>query len=390
MPIDVTTFSMAFLRRLPRSPFWIGCFTLPDGSRTQRSTKCKDHKQAYKIVTSWEEAAQRRITESQARRVLSDIHEQVHGTRLSSPSLQDYTQQWLIRKRVETAPKTYISYKQATINFIDTLGNVANEPIHFITTVQICKWRDLSATKASPRTANNKLKIIRVLFQSAWRDGLITDNPAAKVPSLKTKEGNRRPFTLSELKLITKNASLQWRGMILFGLYTGQRLSDIASLTWSNIDLEKEEIRIFTNKTGRRQIIPLSHPLISYLNEIEISDVPDAPIFPDAFILTNKKGGTSQLSQQFYELLVSVGLAKKRLPKHESSGTGRDGKRELSFITFHSLRHTATSMLKNSGASESVTRDIIGHESAEISRHYTHVDEKSKRAALNLLPDITK
>ena len=172
--------------------------------------------------------------------------------------------------------------------------------------------------------------------------------------------------------------------MILFGLYTGQRLSDIASLTWSNIDLEKEDIRIFTNKTGRRQIIPLSHPLISYLNEIEISDVPDAPIFPDAFILTNKKGGTSQLSQQFYELLVSVGLAKKRLPKHESSGTGRDGKRELSFITFHSLRHTATSMLKNSGASESVTRDIIGHESAEISRHYTHVDEKSKRAALNL------
>ena len=115
----------------------------------------------------------------------------------------------MIRKRVETAPKTYISYKQATINFIDTLGNVANEPIHFITTVQICKWRYLSATKASPRTANNKLKIIRVLFQSAWRDGLITDNPAAKVPSLKTKEGNRRPFTLSELKLITKNASLQ-------------------------------------------------------------------------------------------------------------------------------------------------------------------------------------
>jgi hypothetical protein len=47
-------------------------------------------------------------------------------------------------------------------------------------------------------------------------------------------------------------------------------------------------------------------------------------------------------------------------------------------------------MLKDSGASESVTRDIIGHESAEISRHYTHVDEKSKRAALNLLPDITK
>ena len=85
-----------------------------------------------------------------------------------------------------------------------------------------------------------------------------------------------------------------------------------------------------------------------------------------------------------------MGLAKKRLPKHKSNGTGRDGKRERSSLSFHSLRHTATSMLKEAGASEAVTRDIIGHESAEISRHYTHVDEKSKRAALNLLPDITK
>jgi hypothetical protein len=31
-----------------------------------------------------------------------------------------------------------------------------------------------------------------------------------------------------------------------------------------------------------------------------------------------------------------------------------------------------------------VTRDIIGHESAEISRHYTHVDEDQKRMALDI------
>ena len=29
----------------------------------------------------------------------------------------------------------------------------------------------------------------------------------------------------------------EWRSMILFGLYTGARLSDVASLTWENIDL---------------------------------------------------------------------------------------------------------------------------------------------------------
>jgi integrase len=34
--------------------------------------------------------------------------------------------------------------------------------------------------------------------------------------------------------------------MIKFGLYTGQRLSDIAALTWSNIDLERNFIRLTT------------------------------------------------------------------------------------------------------------------------------------------------
>jgi integrase len=58
-------------------------------------------------------------------------------------------------------------------------------------------------------------------------------------------------------------------------------------------------------------------------------------------------------------------------------------------VTFHSLRHTATSLLKNAGVSEAVARDIIGHESAAISRHYTHIDEDSKRKALSKLPDIT-
>jgi hypothetical protein len=39
---------------------------------------------------------------------------------------------------------------------------------------------------------------------------------------------------------------------------------------------------------------------------------------------------------------------------------------------------------------EAVARDLIGHESAEISRHYTHTDETSKREAVTRLPDITE
>ena len=45
-------------------------------------------------------------------------------------------------------------------------------------------------------------------------------------------------------------------------------------------------------------------------------------------------------------------------------------------------------LLKNAGVSEAVARDIVGHDSAAVSRLYTHIDDKSKREAVNKLPAI--
>lgn len=44
--------------------------------------------------------------------------------------------------------------------------------------------------------------------------------------------------------------------------------------------------------------------------------------------------------------------------------------------------------MKMAGASTVVVQDLIGHESGAISANYTHIDEKSKSAALATLPDI--
>jgi integrase len=40
------------------------------------------------------------------------------------------------------------------------------------------------------------------------------------------------------VRAILNLADEEWRSMILFGLYTGQRLGDIASLRWNNVDLQ--------------------------------------------------------------------------------------------------------------------------------------------------------
>jgi integrase len=222
-------------------------------------------------------------------------------------------------------------------------------------------------------------------LKDAQAAGLVSTNAAAGVRPTKSTEtrATRRPFTLHELGRILRVANGEWRGLILFGLYTGQRLGDIASLTWRNVDLERSELALVTRKTKRRQLVPLAAPLQKYLEELNAGDDPAQPLFPKAIAV--KRIGT--LSNQFYDILVAAGLAAKR--SHKTSGNGRHARRAFNEVSFHALRHTATSLMKNAGISPAIVQDLIGHESAEISAHYTHIEESAKRRAIAALPDVT-
>jgi integrase len=94
------------------------------------------------------------------------------------------------------------------------------------------------------------------------------------------------------------------------------------------------------------------------------------------------------LSNQFHGVLVAAGLADLRDHKRKKDGQGRAAPRRRSEVGFHSLRYTATSLMKGAGVSEAVAMDIIGHESEAISAHYTKIDEATKRSALERLPSL--
>src|SRR5205814_6532202 len=61
----------------------------------------------------------------------------------------------------------------------------------------------------------------------------------------------RRAFTLPEIKRILKACGddQEWRGLILFGLYLGQRLGDLAKFTWRTVDLDAGTIAFTTDRT---------------------------------------------------------------------------------------------------------------------------------------------
>jgi integrase len=157
--------------------------------------------------------------------------------------------------------------------------------------------------------------------------------------------------------------------------------------TWDNTDLVGGEIRLKTGKTGKRLILPIAAPLRKHLENLPTSDTPGAPLHPKALkLVVNRKGRTGDLSNQFGDLLSQVGLREKR--SHERTGRGRGTRRKQIEVSFHCFRHTAVSLLKDAGIPEAVVMEMVGHDSEQMSAHYTHVGREAMEKAAAALPEI--
>jgi integrase len=379
---------MAALRKKERSPFWFACFTLPDGRRVQRSTKERTRKLAQAKADQWESLSVERAKASQSHKVIADIYRAAHKKELPDSTTGAFLDGWLKRRKGEIAPTSYSTYANRINHFKSWLGGFASRPLAEIETRHFIEYRDSLAERLSPSSCNQGVKILRVVFEDARRDKYIAENPAKDCGMLKKEVGGvRRPFTLEEIQSVLAVADDEWRSMIFFGLYTGQRLGDIARLTWSNVEVLSEEIQLRTSKTGRLVRIPICKPLLDHIQTLEACDDAKAPMHPKLAKLAVVNGST--LSRQFGELMAVAGLVAAKNHESGTESRGRAARRSASELSFHSLRHTATSMMKNAGISPAIVQDIIGHESAEVSAHYTHIEGEAKRRALDAMPDIS-
>jgi integrase len=319
-------------------------------------------------------------------RGVSDVFTIGNVESLESHTIKSWCETWLQAKAIETEESSHARYARIVQRLLEFLGAKADRDLSALQANDIMRFRDREAKERSHATANLSVKVPRVCFGEAVRQGLLTINPAARVKLLKSsQESKRRAFTLSEIKRILKACGddAEWRGLVLFGLYLGQRLGDLARLTWRAVDLQNGEIAFTTRKTGRRVVLPLVQPLSDYLASLPASDDANAYIFPNA--ARHKR--TGRLSNQFREILVAAGLVEPR--RNVNTGKGHSHARAVSEISFHSLRHSAVTMLKAAGLSDVFAREIVGHESAAISRQYTHLTTDDLRSAMQRLPDVT-
>ena len=403
---------MASILKDDRSPFRVACITaIVRGERkqVQKSTGTKDRAQADRIANAMEDAAQGRmpapkvkefldgLADLRARRIAERAFDSllrlVTGAGMKEqkgPTARTFTAGWLRRTAGEVSPATRDKYEQTARMFLESLGPVADEEMHRITEAHIVRFRDAQAERVSAVSANLYFKIVRSILAAAEDAGAVLRNPGRNVKVLKTsRESSRRAFTLPEMSRLLAVADEEWRSMILFGFYTGARLGDLATARWQQIDLQTGVFTYTSRKTGRTTIIPMPRALVAHVEKMPAGDDPGQQLHPRAFAAWSVGQRSNTLSRSFGEMLADAGLTAERPRQKALDGKGRAVRRAGSNLSFHCLRHTAVSLLKNAGVSDAVARDIAGHESAEMSRIYTHIEDSAKREALDRLPDLT-
>ena len=237
--------------------------------------------------------------------------------------------------------------------------------------------RDLKRKELSPTTVHQVLTLIRSIFRKSVTWGLYEGQiPTESIKFPKLDNKRLRFLTHNEADRLLealKEKSQQVYNQSLLALFCGLRFSEIANLTWADIDLPNEIIQIRDAKGGSRQSF-INEPVKDMLTALQenIKYKKNDLIFPD------KKGNRQvHISRSFWktvkELRFNKGVTDKRYN-----------------VSFHTLRHSFGSWLAIQGTSLYEIKELLGHKSIEMAERYAHLIPSVKRKAVNRLAETFK
>lgn len=318
------------------SPYYQTEFVLSDGTRIRRSTRKKTHREAL--------AEQKRIRQEEEERL---ARKPIGGFLTLS---QGFGQYWEEKadEFAQTWAKEVARYAKQIIEAVggDTLlADISDSHVN-------------QFVQARRRSGGGHYAINRAI--AVWQT---MHNRAAKVwkqpvqminwTQFKGKEKKRTEALSIEqveylLPFLTERVALatEWT------LYTGCRWSETYNLTHDDVDLSQFHA-IVTAKGGKRHTV--------WLSDQAIDVVQRAPI-----------KGRYVFDRTNWRREWERGLRK----------AGLDG------FTWHGLRHTHATWLRQAGVPVEVVQQSLGHEQIATTMRYAHVDGREVRDALQRLPTI--
>ena len=157
---------------------------------------------------------------------------------------------------------------------------------------------------------------------------------------------------------------------LMLALNAGMRDAEIRGLQWGRLDLVKAYLTVGDSKTeaGEGRTIPLNSALLAAM--VEYSDWYTkrfGTIQPSWFVFPFGKPWPKDPTRPMVTLKTSWQNFKLK-----AKVTGR----------WHDNRHTLITDLAESGAGDETIRDIAGHVSKQMLKHYSHIRMAAKRDAL--------
>lgn len=206
--------------------------------------------------------------------------------------------------------------------------------------------------QATSKSAAETLKAMAcMLCKYAMENDILSKNYGEfiRIPKFQKKE--KRIFTPEEIEILWNHSDDKRAQVILFMIYTGLRIGELANLKVSDIYLDDGYI-ICGEKTeaGRNRIVPLppNIPEISEFLKNLVEESTGGKIFNNSMDYIR--------NEYFYSAVVDFGIADgfkdRKTKKYKMSGN---------YPTPHSTRHTFASLCSASGMKPENLQKIIGH-----------------------------
>ena len=381
---------MASLFKKQRSQFWYATWRVYGNPKTRstrvpikgevihgiKETPTQAKTRAQLIADGYEGAEKKGLRSGLVKKVLAEI---AQSPAPLEKSVKEYLEEYIESREGQLSPSTIVNSKTAIKLFLKHLGSRANAPLDSVRRADVKAFVNEQLKSVRQGTVKKYLTALSPAFMSAMDDELIDKNPffRIKVPfSSHFEEVSKEAFSNDEIALMMKVLPSEWRSMVIFCLFMGgQRLGDIATLTWKQIDLEKGVITLTTAKTKRPMRIPVIGLLASHIESISHASEYVHPVAAEKY----NRNGSAYLSYQFRKELEYASI----VPVTEATKGKRT--RAIAPKSFHCLRATAATLLHTSGVDAALAREGVGHDSEKAHQLYIRPDDGQRRTALEKL-----
>lgn len=240
------------------------------------------------------------------------------------------------------------------------------------------EWKPLGAS-----TVRKALLVVGILFRFAMRDHIVAVNPASfvKKPTMRTRKAADERLTAEQLAGFFAGLKGRARIVVRIGAATGMREGEIFGLRWRDVDLKERVIHVCRQFTHGEMVehaktdaglrdIGIDGKLATELTSWKLAQEPERRM-ADSLIVATETGGpmsaSNFLAREFYPALKASGLPR---------------------VVFHSLRHTASTILASSNTPPGTVHRILGHASfATTMKLYGGLTAEALESAAGTLGD---